>query len=203
VGAALHTSPVQAGQSVVVFGTGGVGLNIVQGARLARAGTIIAVDRVGSKLLKARDFGATHTIMAGAEEGQDTVRQVLALTGGRGVDHAFEVVGLPALMEEAVGTLATGGTLTLVGAAARDALFSFHPRVFMSKQQTIRGCIYGSCRPAIDFPLFADWYMEGQLRLDELLSETISLEQVPALFEGAPLPDAIRSVVLFKSEARL
>lgn len=194
VGAALHTSPVLAGQSVVIFGVGGVGLNIVQGVRLARAATIIAVDRLQSKLDKAREFGATHTLLASSG---GSVAQILELTGGRGVDHAFEVVGLPALMEEAVQTLATGGTLTLVGAAARDALFSFYPRVFMSKQQTIRGCIYGSCRPTIDFPLFADWYMCGQLKLDELLTETIGLEDVPRLFSGTTPPDAIRSVVLF------
>ncbi len=198
VGAALHTSPVEAGQSVVVFGTGGVGLNVVQGARLARAGKIIAVDLVRSKLEKARQFGATDTVLAG--DG-NTVEQLLALTGGRGVDHAFEVVGIPALMEQAVRALATGGTLTLVGAAARDAIFSYHPRVFMSKQQTIRGCIYGSCRPAIDFPLFADLYMNGQLYLDPLLTETISLHDVPALFEMHAVPEAIRSVVLFDETA--
>jgi S-(hydroxymethyl)glutathione dehydrogenase/alcohol dehydrogenase len=198
VGAALHTSPVQAGQSVVVFGTGGVGLNIVQGARLARAGMIIAVDLAESKLEKARRFGATHAIHAGSG---GPVEQVLELTAGGGVDHAFEVVGLPSVMEQAVRTLATGGTLTLVGAAARDALFSFHPRVFMSKQQTIRGCIYGSCRPAIDFPLFADWYMGGQLYLDPLLTETISLADVPSRFAEPAGPDAIRSVVLFDASA--
>lgn len=199
VGAAFHTSPVQAGQSVVVFGTGGVGLNIVQGARLARAGMIIAVDLVESKLEKARQFGATHEVLAGD---LDPVEQVLSLTGGRGVDHAFEVVGMPALMEQAVRALATGGTLTLVGAAARDVLFSFYPRVFMSKQQTIRGCIYGSCRPAIDFPLFADWYMNRQLYLDPLLTEAISLYDVPARFGAHAHPDAIRSVVLFDEPVR-
>jgi S-(hydroxymethyl)glutathione dehydrogenase / alcohol dehydrogenase len=194
VGAALHTSPVQAGQSVVVFGTGGVGLNVVQGARLARAGIIIAVDRTRSKLDMAVQFGATHTLLA---EAGDTVQEIMRLTGMRGVDHAFEVVGLPALMQQALDTLATGGMLTLVGAAARDALLQFHPRAFMSKQQTIRGCIYGSCRPALDFPLFARWYLQKQLMLDELLTETITLGDVPRLFSVPPAADAVRSIVLF------
>ena len=198
VGAALYTSPVLAGQRVAVFGTGGVGLNIVQGARLARAGQIIAVDLVPAKLAHAHRFGATDTVAAGAG---DPVAAVLRLTGGRGVDHAFEVVGLPAVMAQAAGVLAPGGTLTLVGAAARDARFAFPPRSFLSKQQTIRGCIYGSCRPARDFPLFADWYMGGQLYLDPLLTETIGLRDVPARFAHHPGPEAIRSVVLFDAGA--
>jgi S-(hydroxymethyl)glutathione dehydrogenase / alcohol dehydrogenase len=167
---------------------------VVQGARLARAGIIIAVDRTRSKLDMAVQFGATHTLLA---EAGDTVQEIMRLTGMRGVDHAFEVVGLPALMQQALDTLATGGTLTLVGAAARDALLQFHPRTFMSKQQTIRGCIYGSCRPALDFPLFARWYLQNQLMLDELLTETITLDDVPRLFSAPPAANTVRSVVLF------
>lgn len=194
VGAALHTAQVQAGESVAIFGVGGIGLNIVQGARLARAGIIIAIDLIGRKLELARHLGATHIVRAGE---QDAVQAILDLTNGRGIDHAFESVGHPSVMQQALQVLSPGGTLTFVGAAARDATFVFHPRAFLSKQQTMRGCIYGSVRPAIDFPLFVEWYMNGMLRLDELLSETIGIEQLPDKFKKADSTGAIRTVVKF------
>ncbi|HVO44485.1 MAG TPA: Zn-dependent alcohol dehydrogenase [Aggregatilineales bacterium] len=194
IGAVLHTARVQPGQSVAVFGAGGVGLNVVQGARLALAGLIVAVDRVESKLRSAKAMGATHGIRAG--EG-DPLKTILELTGGRGVDHAFEVVGHPEVMAQALEILAPGGKLTLVGAAARDAVLSFRPRAFMSKQQTIQGCIYGSCRPPVDFPLFVDWYMKGQLRIDELLTGAITLDELPSFFETETPPQAIRTIVKF------
>lgn len=194
VGAVLYTAAVQAGECSVVFGAGGVGLNVVQGARLARAAMIIAVDRIESKLNLARQMGATHVINAGEH---DPVRTVLELTGGRGVDHAFEVVGSPDVMTQALQTLASGGTLTLIGAAARDARLTFQPRAFMSKQQKIQGCIYGSCRPPIDFPLFADWYLSGQLNIDALLTGTIHLDELPRFFAREGPSEAIRTIVTF------
>jgi S-(hydroxymethyl)glutathione dehydrogenase/alcohol dehydrogenase len=194
VGAALYTARVQAGEQVVVFGAGGVGLNVIQGAHLARAGMIIAVDRVAEKLSIARTMGATHTILADQPR---VVQDVIELTSGRGTDHAFEVVGTPEVMTQALATLAPGGTLTLVGAAARDAMLTFQPRAFMSKQQTIQGCIYGSCRPPIDFPLFVDWYLSGQLKMDELLSAVIIPDALPQMFESDASPQAIRTIVAF------
>jgi S-(hydroxymethyl)glutathione dehydrogenase / alcohol dehydrogenase len=197
VGAALHTAGVQAGESVVVFGAGGVGLNVVQGARLAHAGMIVAVDPVQSKLESARQMGATHVIRA--DEG-DPVKAVLDLTGGRGVDHAFEVVGHPDIMAQALQTLASGGALTLIGAAARDETLTFHPRAFMSKQQKIQGCIYGSCRPPVDFPQFVDWYLNSQLKIDELLTGAITLDELPGFFTVEAKPQAIRTIVRFDQE---
>jgi S-(hydroxymethyl)glutathione dehydrogenase/alcohol dehydrogenase len=196
VGAALHTATVQPGDSVAVFGTGGVGLNVVQGARLAHAATIIAVDLAESKLALARVFGATHLVQAGPN---DAVAAVLALTGGRGVDHAFDVVGQPAVMEQALQTLAQGGVLTLVGNAARDASFVFQPRAFLGKQLSIRGCVYGSCRPPVDFPLMVDWYQRGLLKLDELVTEEITLADLPREFTRPQAPETIRTVVKFQS----
>jgi S-(hydroxymethyl)glutathione dehydrogenase/alcohol dehydrogenase len=195
VGAVLRTASVQAGETVAVFGVGGIGLNVVQGARLARAGTIIAVDKLGPKLKLARKLGATHTLQV---PGSDPVQGILDLTNTRGVDHAFEVVGSPTTMDQALRSLAPGGVLTFIGAAARDAVFSFKPRAFMSKQQTIRGCIYGSTRPALDFPLFVDWYMNGQLYLDEFLSDAIPLDQLPDQFIREPTPEVIRTIVKFE-----
>jgi S-(hydroxymethyl)glutathione dehydrogenase/alcohol dehydrogenase len=194
VGAALNTAGVKAGESAAIFGTGGVGLNVVQGARLAHAAQIIALDLSDRKLLHARDFGATHTVNPA---NTDPVNSVLELTAGRGVDHAFDVVGHPAIMEQALQTLAQGGVLTLVGNAARDATFAFHPRALLAKQQSIRGCVYGSCRPPLDFPLFVDWYNSGLLKLDELLSATITLDDLPAEFTNQPEPESIRRVVRF------
>ncbi len=194
VGAALHTASVQAGESVAIFGAGGVGLNVVQGARLAYAGMIIAVDRLESKLQSALQMGATHTIRA---DQTDPVKNVLELTNGRGVDHAFEVVGYPEIMAQALQALAPGGALTLIGAAARDAGFTFQPRAFMSRQQKIQGCIYGSCRPPIDFPIFVDLYLSGQLKIDELLTGAISLDELPQFFAAEAPPQAIRTIVKF------
>ncbi len=195
VGAVLRTAKVQPGESVAVFGAGGVGLNVIQGARLAQAGMVVAVDRVASKIRLAQTLGATHTL--NADEG-DPVKRLLDLSHGRGLDHAFEVVGHPTVMDQALRALAPGGTLTFVGAAAREATFSLHPRAFLSQQQTMRGCIYGSCRPAVDLPLFVDWYLKGSLRLDALLTQTIMLEELPRQFETDPSPENIRTVVVFE-----
>ncbi|MFQ3568310.1 MAG: Zn-dependent alcohol dehydrogenase [Aggregatilineales bacterium] len=195
VGAALYTARVLPGQSAAVIGAGGVGLNIVQGARLAQAGLIIAIDVSETKLALARAYGATHTINS---RETDPVTAVKDLTSGRGVEHVFEVVGLPELMARAIDMLARGGALTLVGAAARDATLAFHPRRFMSQQQTIQGCIYGNIRPAIDLPMFADWYMDGRLKLDELVTRTVRLEDVPDILAGRAPADGIRTVIRFE-----
>lgn len=194
VGAALNTAGVKPGESVTIFGTGGVGLNVVQGARLAGAAQIIALDLSDDKLLHARDFGATHTINPANRE---PFGAILELTGGRGVDHAFDVVGQPAVMEQALGALGQGGVLTLVGNAARDATLSFYPRALLAKQQSIRGCVYGSCRPPIDFPLYAEWYNNGALKLDQLLTNTIDPDALPAEFTRLAAPESIRTVVRF------
>jgi S-(hydroxymethyl)glutathione dehydrogenase/alcohol dehydrogenase len=198
LGAALRTAAIEIGDAVAVFGAGGVGLNVIQGARLANAGMIIAIDVVESKLKHARDFGATHVVRA---DQADPVQAVLDLTHGRGVEHAFEVVGLPTLMDQALSTLGVGGTLVLVGGAPHDATFAIHPRAVLANQQTIRGCNYGSCRPALDFPLFADWYMQGKLKLDVMISDEIGLEQLPHLYETHAAPDAIRTVVRFDEQS--
>jgi S-(hydroxymethyl)glutathione dehydrogenase / alcohol dehydrogenase len=154
IGAALWTAAVVAGESVAVWGTGGVGLNVVSGARLAGARTIVAIDP--ERRADARARGATH--VAAPEHAADTVWEA---TEGRGLDHAFEVVGEPALMQEALGLLARGGQLTLVGAAARDATLAFAPRAFMSAQHRIAGCIYGSVHPHEHLTRLLDWVADG------------------------------------------
>lgn len=195
VGAALYTAGVQPGETVAVVGVGVVGLNVVQGARLANAGRIIAIDRDGEKLRLAQALGATHVVNAGAV---DSVAATRELTSGRGVEYVFEAVGRPELMQQGIEMLARGGALVLIGAADRTAQVAFHPRRFMSMQQRILGCIYGNIRPELDFPLFADWYMDGRLHLDELHTRTIGLEDIPALFEPGAAQTGVRTVVRFE-----
>jgi S-(hydroxymethyl)glutathione dehydrogenase/alcohol dehydrogenase len=178
VGAALYCARVRPGDVVVVLGAGGVGLNAVQGARLAHARQIIVADVDPDHLALAVTLGATDVVDAAG----DIRAAVLDLTGGAGADHVLEAVGAPALVETAVTLLARGGTLTLLGAPARDAAARFLPRTVLSRQQRIQGCIYGSISPERDLPLFADWYLAGQLVLDPLVTRTVPLAAVPELF---------------------
>ncbi len=134
VGAALYTAKVEPGTTVAVIGAGGVGLNVVQGARLAGAKVIVAIDVDEERLAMASSFGATHIFN---NRRNSPVAHVHELTNGRGVEHVFEVVGKPNLMRQGIDMLARGGILTLVGAAARDASLQFQPRRFMSQQQTL------------------------------------------------------------------
>jgi S-(hydroxymethyl)glutathione dehydrogenase/alcohol dehydrogenase len=195
LGAALYTAALRPGDRVVVIGAGGVGLNVIQGARLAGAGPIIAVDRLDEHLALAEALGATHCLSS-AET--DLVKSILALTGGGGADYVFEVTGSPSRMEAGIEMLARGGALVLVGAAGREESLSFKPRRFMSMQQRLLGCIYGNIRPELDLPLFADWYMQGRLHLDELHSYSLALENVPAFFADPAKYGGIRSVVLLE-----
>ena len=196
VGAALYPAKIAPGDAVVVIGAGAVGLNIVQGARLAHASVIVAVDPDSGRLELARRLGATHTL---STKDNDLAAQVRDLTSGRGVEHVFEVVGNPKIMAQAIDLLARGGALTLVGAANRDTSLSLAPRRFMSQEQTIRGCIYGNIHPARDLPLFAQWYLDGLLEIDALLGDRITLAQVLDCFaaEACPTRRGIRTIVEF------
>ncbi len=198
VGAALHTAHIHPGDSVVIMGAGGIGLNIVQGARLANAGIIAVIDLDDARLELARQYGATHTLHG---RQPDLTAAVRKLTDGRGVDHVFEAVGVPALMLNGIDMLARGGTLILVGAAARDATLPFHPRRFMSQQQQIIGCIYGNIRPQIDLPLFADWYSDGRLHLDEMHTVSVRLSDVPEVFATLDQDRGIRPIIEFEVSA--
>jgi S-(hydroxymethyl)glutathione dehydrogenase/alcohol dehydrogenase len=195
VGAALRTANVQPGATVAIFGVGGVGLNVVQGARLAHASMIIAIDVVQSKLERAREFGATHMVNSSVD---DPVQTILDLTKGRGVEYAFEVVGLSRLMDQALQTLARGGELILVGGAEPDDAFCFIPRWFLSKQQVMRGCVYGNCRPALDFPLYVDWYLNGELRLDPLLSRFARIQDLSEIFAEQGPTERVRTLIRFR-----
>ena len=182
VGAVLWTAGVEPGASVAVFGAGGVGLNVVAGARLAGAATIVAVDPDETRRALAAEWGATQTVAPGKPVGP--------------VDYAFEVVGDPAVMEAALASLAPGGELVLVGATARDAVLSFHPRAFLSKQQRITGCIYGSPRPREHLPLLLAWAADGTIPLAGLVGRRITLDELEDAFDE-PADGGVRTVVSF------
>ena len=170
VGAVLNGAKVTAGSTVAVIGCGGVGLNVVQGARIAGAVRIIAVDLSAEKLAIARAFGATDTLLAGP----DAVAQLIELTRG-GVDYAFEVVGLPATMREACLMLRKGGTAVLVGMTKKGAELTIPAEAFLFREIRVIGTLMGSSPFQLLLPKLGDFYRAGTLRLDELVSETILL----------------------------
>ncbi|HZO50983.1 MAG TPA: alcohol dehydrogenase catalytic domain-containing protein [Gaiellaceae bacterium] len=180
VGAVLWTARVEPGASVAVFGAGGVGLNVVAGARLAGAARIVAVDPDESRRALAAVRGATETLAPGEPF--------------EPVDYAFEVLGEPAVMEQALAALAPAGELVLVGAAARDALMSFHPRAFLSRQQRITGCIYGSVRPQEHLPQLLAWCADGTVPVGDLVGRRISLDELEDAFTD-PANGGVRTVV--------
>jgi S-(hydroxymethyl)glutathione dehydrogenase/alcohol dehydrogenase len=178
---------------VAVFGCGGVGLNILQGSALSGAGKIIAVDRTPTKMELAKTFGATHTLMSGA----DTVEKILELTEFRGVDFAFEAVGLPALQETALESVRPGGTLVLAGIAPMGSATNFPGAVLARQEKRVVGSYYGSANPHRDFPLLLDLYMACKLKLDELITSTYHLDDINTAFDDMLSGEAARGVILF------
>lgn len=174
VGAAWNTAGVRPGQSVAVFGCGGVGLNILQGAALAGAYPIVAIDAQPSKAALALTFGASHFIDGRREDAAVAVREI---TSG-GAEVAFEAVGVPALMETALAATAKGGTTVLVGVAPDGATAGFPAQVLVQQEKSIRGCIYGSAQPARDIPRLLRLFTAGRLRLQELVSARRPLAEI-------------------------
>lgn len=168
VGSAMNVAAVAAGDSVAVVGCGGVGLNVIQGARLSGATTIIAIDRVPSRLQRARELGATHALQAGEhDDPQPLVDQVRALSDGRGVDHAFEATGVPALAFLPLQLARNGGNALQVSGAHGDGTVEL-PRFFWNKRYMAP--LYGDCVPARDFPRLFAWAAEGRLEVASLVS---------------------------------
>ncbi len=193
IGAVRNGARVQPGQTVAVIGCGGVGLNAVQGARLVGASRIIAVDLSAAKLERAREFGATDVVDASVD---DPVQAVLALTGG-GVDHALEVVGLPATIEQAFGMTGVRGTTTVVGVAGAQATVTLPALAIMAGEKRVQGSRLGSGNFRLDVPLYSQMYLRGQLKLDELISEVIGLEDVNRGLVELDGSDGARSVIRF------
>jgi len=193
VGAVLNTARVQAGSSVAVIGLGGVGLNVVQGAALAAAHPIIAIDVLDHKLEMARQFGATHFV--NAAQG-DPVEAVRALTDG-GADYAFEVVGSPEAVTQAFDMVAAGGEAIMVGVSPFGTRAGIDTKDLHLQAKVLRGCTYGSVRQRVDIPRFVDLYMAGRLKLDELISRTSPLERINEAFSAMKAGGVARSIITF------
>lgn len=194
VGAVVNCARVRPGSSVAVIGTGGVGLNAVQGAALAGAERIIAVDLLDRKLEFARQFGATHTVNASTA---DPVAAVRELTGGRGVDYAFEVIGLPKTMRQAYDCLAKRGMAVVVGVSPFTAEVSVPVMSLVFEERVLTGSIYGSARPRHDIPKLIDLYRAGKLKLDELLTRTYPFKDINEAYAALERGEVARSVVVF------
>ena len=194
VGAVINTARVQPGSSVAVFGCGGVGLNCIQGARLAGAATIIAVDISDFKLDLATRFGATHGVNASR---QDPVAAIQELTGGAGTHYAFEAIGLAAEpMVQSIHCTRRGGVTVWLGVAPVDTPVTIDARDLM-QEKVAMGCYYGSSRPKIDFPRILDLYRGGRLMLDELITKRFPFEEINSAFDALARGEVARSVLVF------
>ncbi len=193
VGAALRTSGLQAGQTVAVFGCGGVGLAIVQGARIGGARQIIGVDVFDGKLEMAKRVGATHVVNSAND---DPVTAVRALTGGAGVDHAFEAVGNARLVRQAIESLAIRGTATIVGVLPPDATIEF-PWMAIRPECRVQTSRMGSNRFRLDIPLYLEFYRQGRLLLDEMVTRRGRLEDINEAFRAMKAGEVARTVLTF------
>jgi S-(hydroxymethyl)glutathione dehydrogenase / alcohol dehydrogenase len=193
VGAALNVASIEYGSTVMVIGCGAVGLSAVQGARLAGAGAIIAVDLDDTKLALATEVGATQCINAGRE---DVVALVKTATGGRGVDTVLEAAGSPQGFALSVEAVRPGGEVIWLGKTDVTAEVAFRWGALMGEKR-IRRSSYGGARPARDFPLLARLYLDGKLMLDPLITRHISLDEINDGFAALKAGTAIRSVVMF------
>jgi S-(hydroxymethyl)glutathione dehydrogenase/alcohol dehydrogenase len=191
IGAVFHSAKVRPGETVAVIGCGGIGLNCIQGALIAGARRVIAVDVLENKLEMARQFGATDTVNAN----DDPVEQVKRLTGD-GVDHAFEAIGLKVATEQAWAMLRRGGTATIIGMIPMGATIELPGMQFMQEKK-IQGSTMGSNRFRIDMPLIIDYYRQGRLKLDELVSARMPLDDINRAFDAMKAGEVARSVLLF------
>lgn len=193
-GAVARTAKVPAGASVAVIGCGGVGLNVVQGAKLAGASRIIAIDQVPVKLEQARKFGATDGINS---KDTDPLEAVKAMTEGKGVDFAFEAIGLPATIEMAYHLLGVGGNAVIIGITGPRQTITI-PAVFIPTwERKLTGSFFGSCLPGEDMPHLLDLYRRKKLMLDELVSQYYPLEAINQAFSDMEKGENIRGMVVF------
>jgi len=194
VGAVFNTARVEPGASVAVLGCGGVGLNVIQGAAIAGAQCIVAIDTLEAKLAIARQFGATHTLPALPSD--DLVKALKKLTGG-GPDYAFECVGSGALVETAYRAIRRGGKAVVVGVARPAETAAIKPMSLVFEEKTLQGSYFGSCVPRIDFPRLLNLYMGGKLKLDELITHRYRIDEAPQAFADLESGRNARGVIVF------
>jgi S-(hydroxymethyl)glutathione dehydrogenase/alcohol dehydrogenase len=198
VGAVFNTAKVVPGSSVAVFGCGGVGLNVIQGARIAGAQRIIAIDAVEAKLEMAKKFGATDVLAA--KPGEDASKTLKKMTGG-GPDYAFECVGSGELAAAAYRSIRRGGLAVVVGVAKPGDSTSIRTMTLPFEEKTLTGSYFGSCVPRTDFPRMLDLYLGGKLMLDELITRRYSIAEAPQAFADLESGRNARGVIVFSPSA--
>lgn len=194
VGAAINTTQVKPGSSVVVIGTGGVGLNCIQGAALSGANPLIAVDVNDAKLEAAKAFGATHGVNS---QTADVAAEVRALTGGRMADHVFVSVGVGPAIEQGIGLMGKGAETVIVGMPPSGVTTTFDPSWLAADSQRIVGSKMGSAQTPADIPQLVGLYRAGRLKLDELVTATYPLEEINEAVAAVKRGEALRNVVVF------
>ncbi len=195
VGSVFNTAQVEPGSRTAVFGIGGVGLNAIQGCAIAGAEMVIAVDTNEKKLETAREFGATHTI--NINDVDDVSKAIKKLSGG-GVDYAFECVGSGKVVEQAFKALGRAGTVVVVGVADMSDKTSINTFTLPADERTIKGSWLGSARPQYDFPRILNLYKANRLKLDELVTQTYSIDEAPQAFaDMLSGKNAARGVIIF------
>lgn len=194
VGAVFNTAKVEPGSSVAVFGCGGLGLNIIQASVLCGAERIIAVDLISRKLQMAQEFGATHTVDA---SNADPVNAVRELSGGRGVDYAFEVIGAPQVIVQAFNAVGRAGKVIVVGMPQFAAEVTLPAFPISMEEKSIIGCYYGSPRFGFDMPRIVDLYIAKKLKLDELISRRLPLREINTAFDLMEKGEVARSVIMY------
>jgi S-(hydroxymethyl)glutathione dehydrogenase/alcohol dehydrogenase len=192
VGAVIHTSGVRVGETVAILGCGGVGLSAINGAAIAGASRIIAIDTQPGKLELARRFGATDTVLV---RNSNPVEEVLEMTQG-GVHHSFEAIGLKITAEQAFGMLARGGTANIIGMIPYGTKIEL-PAVDFLAEKKIQGSVMGSNRFPLDVPRYVEFYMQGKLHLDDLVARHIELEDINEAFAEVKRGELARSVIMF------
>jgi len=191
VGAVLNTAKVEPGSAVAVIGAGGVGLNVIQGAVLAGARVVVAIDMADEKLAFAKTFGATHVINPKTDGNPvDKVRKTVGA-----VDYSFECIGLAETIQQAYGMLRKGGTAVVVGIAPPTQKVELPALHLSVTEKTLTGSMYGSTRPRVDFPKFIELYKAGRLKLDELVSQRYRIEDAVQAFED--MKKNARGVIVF------
>ena len=193
IGAVFSTARVRPGSTVAVIGCGGVGLNVIQGAALAGASRVIAIDQRASKLDLAKRFGATDVLDASQ---QDAVAGVRELTGG-GVEYSFEAIGLAVTAEQSFDMLAKGGTATVIGLIPAGERVSLDASAFWMAEKRVQGSTLGSNRFRYDLPRLVDLYLQGRLNLDDLVSSRIALSDINSGFAALASGDVARSIVVY------
>jgi S-(hydroxymethyl)glutathione dehydrogenase/alcohol dehydrogenase len=193
-GAVVNRAKVQPMSSVVVIGTGGVGLNVIQGAVVSGAYPIIAVDTLDNKLAASKIFGATHVINANKE---DVVKTVKELTEGWGADYVFTTVSTEAAIHQSVSMLGKRGVAVILGVPSGGAIFSFSPFEFLDDEKTLTACFMGSTNMSIDIPRLVSLYRTGHLKLDELITARYPLSQINEAISSFVSGKALRNVIIF------